>query len=115
MTHYLEEAEQLCRNIGIINHGNIVENTSTKDLLTRLDQEVFIFDTKSLPENLPVLPGFTIEKTDDLTLEITVEKGQSLNEIFALLDQHNISVASMRNKANRLEELFINLINQTEK
>jgi len=109
-THYLEEAEALCRNIGIINHGEIVENTSIRDLLRRLDREVFIVDTaETLPEDIP-LPGFIVRRTDDQTLEIEVEKGQHLNDAFSALDRAGVQVVSMRNRANRLEEMFVNLL-----
>jgi ABC-2 type transport system ATP-binding protein len=110
-THYLEEAEQLCRNIAIINAGEIVENTSVKALLRTLNQETFILDIdKSLPENWS-LPDFTISIGKDATsLEIEVIKGQSLNTIFKALDEMSINVLSMRNKSNRLEELFVKLI-----
>ncbi|MEP3351270.1 MAG: ABC transporter ATP-binding protein [Marinomonas sp.] len=110
-THYLEEAEQLCRNIAIINAGEIVENTSVKELLKTLNQETFILDLDaSLPENW-TLPGFAISTSKDATsLEIEVVKGQSLNTIFNALDEMSINVLSMRNKSNRLEELFVKLI-----
>src|SRR6056297_451995 len=109
-THYLEEAEALCRNIAIINHGDIVENTSIRDLLRRLHREVFIFDTaEALPELVEV-EGFYVRRVDDSTLEIEVEKGQHINDVFAGLDVAGIRVTSMRNRANRLEEMFVNLV-----
>ncbi|MEO9275328.1 ABC transporter ATP-binding protein [Marinomonas sp. 5E14-1] len=110
-THYLEEAEQLCHNIAIINAGEIVENTSVKKLLKTLNQETFILDLDaSLPENW-TLSGFAISTSKDATsLEIEVVKGQSLNTIFNALDKMSINVLSMRNKSNRLEELFVKLI-----
>ena len=110
-THYLEEAEQLCRNIAIINAGEIVENTSVKALLKTLNQETFILDLdKNLPENW-TLDGFDISFGKDATsLEIEVIKGKSLNTIFKALDALSINVLSMRNKSNRLEELFVKLI-----
>jgi len=109
-THYLEEAEALCRNIAIINHGEIVEHTSIRDLLRRLQREVFIFDTvEAVPESV-VVDGFTVRRVDDNTLEIEVEKGQHINEVFAGLNQANIRISSMRNRANRLEEMFVNLV-----
>ncbi|MEQ9395483.1 ABC transporter ATP-binding protein [Haliea sp.] len=109
-THYLEEAEALCRNIAIINHGEIVEHTSIRDLLRRLHREVFIFDAvDALPESV-VVDGFSVRRVDDNTLEIEVEKGQHINEVFAGLNKANIRISSMRNRANRLEEMFVNLV-----
>jgi len=109
-THYLEEAEALCRNIAIINHGEIVENSSMRDLLRRVQREVFIFDTvDELPEVVTV-EGFEVRRVDDRTLEIEVEKGQHINEVFAGLNQANIRISSMRNRANRLEEMFVRLV-----
>jgi len=109
-THYLEEAEALCRNIAIINNGDIVENTSIRDLLRRLHREVFIFDTaEALPELVEV-EGFYVRRVDDSTLEIEVEKGQHINDVFTGLDVAGIRVTSMRNRANRLEEMFVNLV-----
>ncbi|WP_417527033.1 ABC transporter ATP-binding protein [Marinomonas shanghaiensis] len=110
-THYLEEAEQLCRNIAIINAGEIVENTSIKALLKTLNQETFILD---LDASLPAewsLPGFSVQVSKDASsLEVEVIKGQSINAIFKALDDISINVVSMRNKSNRLEELFVKLI-----
>ena len=110
-THYLEEAEQLCRNIAIIDKGNIVENTSIKNLLKRLDQEVFILDAENLPATLPTLENYQLKRIDAHTLEVNILRGQPLNAVFAHLSQHNIRITSMRNKTNRLEELFVNLVN----
>jgi ABC-2 type transport system ATP-binding protein len=110
-THYLEEAEQLCRNIAIIDKGNIVENTSIKNLLKRLDQEVFILDAETLPATVPALENYQFQRTDEHTLEVNLLRGQPLNAVFAHLSQHNIRITSMRNKTNRLEELFVNLVN----
>jgi ABC-2 type transport system ATP-binding protein len=113
-THYLEEAEQLCKNIAIINHGEIVENTDMKSLLRRLKKEVFVLDSVNvLPANLEVT-GHRTQRVDDHTLEIEVDKGQSLNAIFALLADSGIEIASMRTRANRLEELFVELLNGSE-
>ncbi|BCD98264.1 ABC transporter ATP-binding protein [Marinagarivorans cellulosilyticus] len=111
-THYLEEAEQLCRNIAIINNGNIIENTNTKELLKRLDKEVFIFDSNALPAVIPALNGYDITRVDAHTLEVVIQKGQALNTVFDHLSAHQITISSMRNKANRLEELFVNLVNK---
>ena len=109
-THYLEEAEALCRNIAIINHGEIVENTSIRDLLRRLHREVFIIDTaEEVPAELAI-ENFAVRKVDDCSLEIEVEKGQHLNDAFAALDAAGVHVVSMRNRANRLEEMFVTLL-----
>lgn len=109
-THYLEEAEALCRNIAIINHGNIVENTSVRELLRRLDLEVFIIDSaQPLPEHLSI-DGFEMRRLDECSLEVEVHKGQYLNEVFAALRDASVQVVSMRNRANRLEEMFVTLL-----
>lgn len=109
-THYLEEAEALCRNIAIINRGEIVENTSMKSLIRRLHKEVFILDCRDdLPDDVSV-EGFVTRSLDTHTLEIEVEKGQDLNGVFASLSQQGVCVQSMRNRANRLEEMFVNLV-----
>ncbi|MEJ2415617.1 MAG: ABC transporter ATP-binding protein [Exilibacterium sp.] len=110
-THYLEEAESLCRNIAIIDHGRIIENTSIKSLLKQLNKEVFILDIREPLKACPSLNGYEIKLTDAQSLEVEVEKGQSLNELFNELSAFNIRVVSMRNKANRLEELFLSLVN----
>jgi ABC-2 type transport system ATP-binding protein len=109
-THYLEEAEQLCRNIAIINDGEIVENTSVKALLKTLNQETFILDLdKNLPEGWS-LPNYNVMLNQDASsIEVEVVKGQSLNTIFNALDTISVNVISMRNKSNRLEELFVKL------
>ncbi|TXS95638.1 ABC transporter ATP-binding protein [Parahaliea maris] len=109
-THYLEEAEALCRNIAIINHGNIVENSSVRDLVRRLHREVFILDcVDELPESFSV-DGFVTRRMDEHCLEVEVEKGQHINDVFAQLDRAGVQVSSMRNRANRLEEMFVNLV-----
>ncbi|MFV0278314.1 MAG: ABC transporter ATP-binding protein [Parahaliea sp.] len=109
-THYLEEAEALCRNIAIINHGTIIEHTSVRSLLRRLHREVFILDCAGeLPESVS-LQGFVSRRIDEHSLEVEVEKGQHLNEVFAQLDRDGIKVTSLRNRANRLEEMFVTLV-----
>jgi ABC-2 type transport system ATP-binding protein len=110
-THYLEEAEMLCRNIGIIDKGELVENTSMKQLLSKLNLETFIFDIESRQQAVE-LAGFESRLVDDHTLEVDVEKNQGLNAVFRLLDETGVVVHSMRNKANRLEELFVTLVAQ---
>lgn len=111
-THYLEEAETLCRNIAIIDQGTIVENTSIKRLLTTLNRETFVLDLSRGDEQRvePSLEGFTMRQTDDHTIEVDVEKSQGLNKVFEQLSAQDIKVLSMRNKANRLEELFVDLV-----
>ncbi len=110
-THYLEEAEQLCRNIAIINSGEIVENTSVKVLLKTLNQETFIFDLDQAVESDWNVENYKVRVTNDgTTIEVEVMKGQSINSLFKALDYQSINVLSMRNKFNRLEELFVKLI-----
>ncbi|UGB38292.1 ABC transporter ATP-binding protein [Frateuria soli] len=109
-THYLEEAEQLCRNIAIIDHGTIVENTSMKRLLATLDVETFVFDVNGVPAALPAMPGVVVRKVDEHTLEADMSRHHDLNSLFAALSSHGITVTSMRNKTNRLEELFVRLV-----
>jgi ABC-2 type transport system ATP-binding protein len=113
-THYLEEAEQLCRNIAIIDHGSIVEDTSMKNLLSKLDVETFILDTSELPNDLPDVNGITVKRADAHTLEAEMARGHDLNSLFAMLDKRGITVTSMRNKANRLEELFVRLVEKND-
>ncbi len=110
-THYLEEAESLCRNIAIIDRGTIVQNTSIKSLLQQLNKEVFIFDVKGNLPGAPALKGYGVKLIDEHSFEVEVEKGQSLNDVFAQLTQQQIEIVSMRNKANRLEELFVAMVN----
>ncbi|SDH47379.1 ABC transporter ATP-binding protein [Pseudomonas panipatensis] len=109
-THYLEEAEQLCRNIAIIDHGTIVENTSMRKLLTQLHVETFLLDLKEALSEAPALAGYPARLIDDHTLEVQVEKAQGINGLFVELGARGIEVLSMRNKTNRLEELFVSLV-----
>ncbi|MBS7325121.1 MAG: ABC transporter ATP-binding protein [Thiopseudomonas sp.] len=109
-THYLEEAEQLCRNIAIIDHGQIVENTSMRALLTTLQVETFILDLTRTLDRLPDLQGYEFSQIDECTLEVRVDKAVGLTSLFAQLHGQGIEVVSMRNKANRLEELFVSLV-----
>ena len=111
-THYLEEAETLCRRIAIIDHGRIVENTDMKSLLEKLQVETFILDLARPVERAPELPGFEVHLRDAGTLEVAVPKTQSLNQLFVALAEQDFEVMSMRNKANRLEELFVRLVEQ---
>ncbi len=111
-THYLEEAENLCKNIAIINNGKIIENTSMKSLLDKLDIQTFILDLNE-PINQPLnLKPFKSHTIDPMTIEIEITIDKSMNDLFRILSQADINVKSMRNKSNRLEELFINLLNQ---
>jgi ABC-2 type transport system ATP-binding protein len=110
-THYLEEAEMLCRNIAIIDHGLIVEDTSMKALLAKLNKETFVFDISPV-NSLPQLEGISAHLTDDHTLEVELTKAQSLNQVFTALSEQQVEVFSMRNKSNRLEELFVTLIQE---
>lgn len=107
-THYLEEAEMLCRNIGIIQSGELIENTSMKSLLAKLQFETFILDLA--PYKTPLkLTGYNYELEDEVTLAVEVERNQGVNEIFNQLSEQKIKVVSMRNKSNRLEELFLKI------
>lgn len=109
-THYLEEAENLCRHVAIINKGQIVENERMGTLLRKLQSETFVFNTRNPIASAPKLNGYQVARVDDHTLEIEASKDQDLNEIFAALSAQNIHVLSMRNKVNRLEELFLRLV-----
>ena len=113
-THYLEEAEMLCRNIGIIDKGILVECTSMKALLSKLNMETFILDLRRDTETAPVLDGMACRLTDSHTLEVDVAKEHNLNDVFSQLSAANIEVLSMRNKSNRLEELFVELVKKTQ-
>ncbi len=114
-THYLEEAESLCKNIAIIDKGQIIENTSMKKLLAQLNQETFILYLKDSINDLPEIPHYTIQKIDDTTLSVDVIKGQSLNDVFSILSENSIQILSMRNKVNRLEEMFLHLVSNEKR
>jgi ABC-2 type transport system ATP-binding protein len=109
-THYLEEAENLCRNIAIIDEGRIIEHDRMTTVLRKLHNEVFVLNLRRPLDVLPDLPGFALALTDDGSLEVEVSKEQNLNDLFAALSALGIVVVSMRNKANRLEELFMRLV-----
>ena len=114
-THYLEEAEQLCKKIAIIDEGRIIEDTNMRDLLTKLDSETFIFD---LIENLDVIPkskfaDISPRLIDQRSIEVTLPANRNINDIFLELDSNGIKVASMRNKTNRLEQLFMSRIEES--
>lgn len=108
-THYLEEAEMLCRNIGIIDKGRIVENTSMRNLLSKLQVETFLLDLDCPAANVQ-LAGFKSHPAGELSLEVEIQKTDGLNGVFEQLNNQNVKVLSMRNKANRLEELFVSLV-----
>jgi ABC-2 type transport system ATP-binding protein len=109
-THYLEEAENLCRNIAIIDHGKIIENTSMKLLLKMLDRETFVLDLSNEIDACPEIEGYSISLKDRNQIEVEIPKSESLNELFSELSKKNISIVSMRNKTNRLEELFLGMV-----
>lgn len=113
-THYLEEAEMLCRNIGIINKGELIENTTMKSLLNKLQVETFILDLEDGVAE-PTLEGVVNQRMDSGSLEIEIEKTKGLNGIFGQLSEQGVKVLSMRNKANRLEELFVSIVREGSK
>ncbi|MDG1938866.1 MAG: ABC transporter ATP-binding protein [Pseudomonadales bacterium] len=113
-THYLEEAESLCRNIAIIDAGNIIENSSMKALLRKLTREVFVLDTKESISGDLKLSGFILRIMDEHCIEVEIDQHQTLNQLFDQLAEQDITVVSMRNKANRLEEMFVSVLNAPE-
>ena len=114
-THYLEEAESLCRNLAIIDHGRIIEEGPMKTLLAKLDVEGFLIDVMgALPPSLPHIEGATLLAEDDHTIDLEMPRDMDLNRVFAALDTAGIRVRSMRTKSNRLEELFVRLTGNTE-
>jgi len=112
-TNYLEEAERLCRNIAIIDSGEIVENTSMQELLTRLEVETFVFDLSTPITDLPKSLDFEMLLENPQKLKVTVGKGQGLNSVFEILSNSGIQISSMRNETGRLEELFLGLVDST--
>ncbi len=109
-THYLEEAESLCRHIAIIDNGALVENTTMKRLLAKLGTETFVLDLGSPVTRIPSIAGYEMRLTDDHTLEVDISKAKGMNRLFAELSAHGIEVQSLRNKSNRLEQLFLRLV-----
>ncbi len=109
-THYLEEAENLCRNIAIIDGGRIIENNSMSTLLRRLQTESFLLSLRTALTEAPQLDGYRVTLVDDHTIEVEVTKDQGINDIFARLSAQGIDVLSLRNKVNRLEEMFMRLV-----
>ena len=109
-THYLEEAEMLCRNVGIINQGKIVTDGAIRDLLRDLNSETFLLDTQEeLPSGISI-PGYQVRQVEPQCLEVEIEKGQELARVFTALGELGVSVVSMRNKENRLERMFVNVL-----
>jgi len=113
-THYLEEAETLCRHIAIIDRGAIIENTRMQTLLGRLHLETFVLNLRQPLASLPEIPGYPLRRLDELTLEVDVAKEWGLNVLFAQLSARGLEISSLRNKANRLEELFLQLVDKSE-
>ncbi|MSR12137.1 MAG: ABC transporter ATP-binding protein [Gammaproteobacteria bacterium] len=115
-THYLEEAEQLCRNIAIIDEGEIIENTSMRKLLSELDSQVFILDSPAVVKgDLELaMENVQVRVVDEHSIEVTVAHGRNVNEVFSRLTELNIPISSMRNKTNRLEQLFVSRLNANE-
>ncbi|BBI49600.1 hypothetical protein HORIV_20210 [Vreelandella olivaria] len=109
-THYLEEAESLCRNVAIINNGDIVRNTSVRELLAELDTETFLIDLAEPVVDAPRIEGFELHQIEPTQLSLLVHRGQRLNDVFNALSEHGIQVVSMRNRANRLEEMFVSMV-----
>lgn len=114
-THYLEEAEQLCKHVAIIDHGEIIENTPMKELINRLHVQTLMLDTQTPMPKLLADEHFRFRVVDESTLEVEIHRGQTINELFQWLSNRNISITGMRNKTNRLEELFIHLIRENKK
>ena len=109
-THYLEEAERLCRHVAIIDEGEIIEDAPMSTVLRKLQREVFVLSLGEPLNKVPELPGFETQLNDPCELEVAVDSGHDLNGLFAMLSERNISVVSLRNKANRLEELFMGIV-----
>ncbi|MGD8547586.1 MAG: ABC transporter ATP-binding protein [Thiohalophilus sp.] len=111
-THYLEEAEQLCRHIAIINHGEKVEHTEMKSLLLKLQIETFVLDLRENIDSAPEVEGYNLRMLDTTTISVDISKEQSLNQLFEALSAQGLHVLSMRNKTNRLEELFVRMMEE---
>ncbi len=113
-THYLEEAERLCKNLAIIDHGEIIESSDMKSLINRLHIQTILLDLAAPLYHVPNLPGYTFKVFDETTIEIQIHKSQSLNELFELLSKEKLVIHGMRNKTNRLEELFVRIISENK-
>lgn len=111
-THYLEEAEQLCKHIAIIDEGEIIKNCSMLELLNELDSECLVLNLKQSIQQAPVLKNYPMQLIEKRILEVQIRKHESLNRLFQQLSEHQIEVLSMRNKSNRLEQLFLHLVNK---
>lgn len=109
-THYLEEAEYLCKQVAIIDQGKIVKNTTMRKLLRNFDKQTFVFNCENSFHEAPVIPKLDLKLIDENTLEVKVDNKTTLNEVFLELNKHNFKITSMRNKTNRLEELFMDII-----
>lgn len=114
-THYLEEAEQLCKNVAIIDHGEIIEHANMKSLINRLNKQTLVLDLETPMTHLPILDRFHCHPVDEMTIEVDIHRGQTMNDLFDLLSKQHFRISSMRNKTNRLEELFINLVSKNNK
>lgn len=114
-THYLEEAEHLCKNVAIIDHGEIIEHSNMRSLINRLDEQTLILDLNQPLAFLPELGDFNYKKIDDTTIEVKVKHQQTINHLMNLLTENKIYIRTLRNKTNRLEELFINLVGENKK
>src|SRR5687767_402055 len=114
-THYLEEAESLCRNIAIIDEGRIIENDTMANVIGKLQLEIFVLSLLEPVRTAPMLAGYTVRLRNEREIEVEVAKGQGLNEVFAQLSAQGLHVSSMRTKTNRLEELFIRLVDRKER
>jgi len=113
-THYLEEAESLCRHVGIIDDGLVIEDAPMSTVLRKLQREVFVLSLRDPLQTAPALPGFESSLRNDYELEVAVESGSDLNDLFSVLNDHGIGVLSLRNKANRLEEMFMELVDKKQ-
>ena len=109
-THYLEEAENLCRNIAIIDEGDIIKHSPMRELLKTINTETIVLDLKQALTQAPEIEGYRLLLVNDTHIEVTLHQGQDINRVFAALSAASIEVISMRNKTNRLEELFVNLV-----
>ena len=109
-THYLEEAENLCRNIGIINQGKMLASSSMREMLDQLENETFILYLKDALSHAPRIDGSTVHMVDPKTLEVNVSKSKTIGQLISLLEKQDILVLSMKNKTSRLEELFIDMV-----
>lgn len=114
-THYLEEAERLCKKVAIIDQGEIIENSHVKDLINQLNIQTLILDLEKPLEKPPILSDYRYRIIDATSIEIEILRNRSINDLFTVLNNQSITVRSMRNKTNRLEELFVRLITQNKK